>query len=86
MTVLQQRKGENTKSRQKKGRKTKKRKGKKSRAGWKRNGKHGPAYYFNCVIDLKTFLSRIKKASNLERQAKRIEAFRILADKKMAKV
>ena len=67
-------------------RKIKKRKGKKSRGERKRNGKHGPAYYFNCVTDIKTFVSRIKKASNLDRQAKRIEAFRILADKKMAKV
>ena len=67
-------------------RKTRKRKGKKSRGNRKRKGKHGPAYYFNCVNDIKTFVSRIKKASNLDRQAKRIEAFRIIANKKMAKV
>ena len=52
----------------------------------KPKGRHGPAYYFNCVNAIKTFFSRIKKASNLERQAKRIKDFLKIIDKKLAKV
>ena len=40
----------------------------------------------NCVeVNLK-FVSRIKKAANLERQAKRIEAFKKIVEKKTSKV
>ena len=71
--------------------KTNDRKGEKAKAKKKRKnntnkGRHGPAYYFNCVTHIKTFVSRMKKASNLIRQAKRIKAFREVINNKLAKV
>ena len=52
----------------------------------KMKGRHGPAYYFSCFDAIKKFVSRMKKASNLVRQAKRIESFRKITQNKLAKV
>ena len=84
-----------TKNRKKKGKKlkaqkrktwekSKKKKGKKTKAT--RKERHGPAYYFTCFNAIKEFVSRMKKASNLIRQAKRIESFRKITNNKLAKV
>ena len=74
-------------------RKTKVIKGKKSqdkareKRKYKRNkGRHGDAYYFNCFNAATKFVSRLKKASNLLRQAKRIIQFRQITNNKLAKV
>ena len=84
-----------TKNRKKKGKKlkakkrktwkkSKKKKGKKTKATNKE--RHGPAYYFTCFNAIKEFVSRMKKASNLVKQAKRIESFRKITNNKLAKV
>ena len=71
--------------------KTKEKKGKKTKA-WKKGKKgtskerHGPAYYFVCFKAMKKFVSKMKKASNSIRQAKRIESFRQIIKNKLAKV
>ena len=94
-TKNRKRKGEKIKDQKKKlcryREKTKDRKGEKAKARKKRKnsknrGRHGPAYYFNCVNNIKSSVSRMKKASNLIRQAKRIEAFRQVIINKLAKV
>ena len=64
--------------------KAKKKKGKKTKA--RSEERHGPAYYFICFNAIKEFASRIKKASNLVKQAKRIESFRKITNNKLAKV
>ena len=71
--------------------KKKKTKEKKTKALKKRKkgtskGRHGPAYYFICFNAIKKFVSRMKKASNLIRQAKRIETFLQVINNKLAKV
>ena len=72
-------------------RKKKKIKGEKQKARKKRKNnrnkeRHGPAYYFVCFDSMKMFVSRMKKASNLIRQAKRIETFEQITNNKFAKV
>ena len=42
--------------------------------------------YTECVMQMKEFASRIKKAGNLERQAKRIKNFQKINDDKKGKV
>ena len=64
--------------------KSKRKKGKKTKATSKE--RHGPAYYFTCFNAIKEFVSRMKKASNLVKQAKRIESFRKITNNKLAKV
>ena len=49
-------------------------------------GRHGNAYYFVCFDAIKRFVSRMKKASNLIRQARRIETFKKVIKNKLAKV
>ena len=54
---------------------------------YKRNKeRHGDAYYFNCFNAAKRYASKLKKASNLMRQAKRIIQFRQITNNKLAKV
>ena len=64
--------------------KAKKKKGKKTKVTSKE--RHGPAYYFICFNAIKEFASKMKKASNLIKQAKRIESFRKITNNKLAKV
>ena len=59
--------------------KTKERKGKKTKASSKESD-------FTCFNAMKMFVSKIKKASNLVRQAKRIESFLKITNNKLAKV
>ena len=42
--------------------------------------------FSNCVDAMKSFASRIKRAGNLNRQAKRIESFKNTSDNKLLKV
>ena len=42
--------------------------------------------FSSCVDIMKNFTSRIKKAFNVERQAKRIETFKTITEKKILKV
>ena len=42
--------------------------------------------FSSCVDVMKKFASRIRKAANLERQAKRIESFKKINEKKVLKV
>ena len=48
--------------------------------------KHGPAYYFSCFNATLLFVSKMKKASNLMRQANRIGQFQNIINNKLAKV
>ena len=78
----------NTEKKSSRGRKQKQRiRKQKSRNGGKKIAKQDESFNFSSCVDvMKIFASRIKKAANIERQAKRIEAFKKIIDKKKTKV
>ena len=51
-----------------------------------RKERDDPTYYSTCFDASKMFVSKMKKASNLIRQAKRIGSFRQITKNKLAKV
>ena len=73
-----------TRNRKKKVEKTRKKKKDKKREN--RKERDDPTYYSTCFDASKMFVSKMKKASNLIRQAKRIGSFRNITKNKLAKV
>ena len=61
-------------------------KGRKKSMKVTKKGKHGDAFYFTCFNATKWFVSKMNKASNLMRQAKRIGQFQNIINNKLAKV
>ena len=86
-------KNKKTKTEKKKTRGRKKKKNrmkkqnKKNRNGKMTNEKQDESVNFSSCVDvMKSFASRIKKAGNIDRRAKRIEAFKKINDQKKMKV
>ena len=73
------------KKRNRKNQKNKK-KGKKQKNKKVKHARQETINFSSCVDIMKNFTSRIKKASNVERQAKRIETFKNITEKKILKV